>query len=268
MSDGELERVAADSAELTEEARSALMAEIQKRGLSLELSDPFPPPAPPTEPASEHWTTVKRFANLTEAARSKEALDAAGIECQLTNMAGLDWFVANIVGGVKLMVKPENILDAQEVLDEGVTDRDPDLQNWSTLKRFRDLPEAILAKGALDSAGIECHITDDNMVRLDWFISNLLGGVKLVVKPEDRDVAEEILDQPTPEQIEYDEGQAFSQPTCPKCGSFEVTFENALKGVALAGLYMASLPIPVESRRWSCSDCGNRWTEDKQETHS
>lgn len=44
------------------------------------------------------------------------------------------------------------------------------------VRKFRDLPEALLAKGSLDSAGIECHLADDNMVRMDWFISNLLGG--------------------------------------------------------------------------------------------
>jgi hypothetical protein len=48
-----------------------------------------------------------------------------------------------------------------------------------TLRKFRDLPEALLAKGALESAGIESQLVDDNMIRMDWFISNLLGGIKL-----------------------------------------------------------------------------------------
>ncbi|HEY6369634.1 MAG TPA: DUF2007 domain-containing protein [Candidatus Sulfotelmatobacter sp.] len=66
-------------------------------------------------------------------------------------------------------------------------------QGMVTIRKFRDLPEALFAKGSLESAGIECVLLDDNMVRLDWFISNLLGGVKLQVKPEDAAVAEEIL---------------------------------------------------------------------------
>src|ERR1700757_2828589 len=57
-----------------------------------------------------------------------------------------------------------------------------EFQHLVPVRKFRDLPEALLAKGSLDSAGIECHLGDDNMVRMDWFISNLLGGVKLVVK--------------------------------------------------------------------------------------
>lgn len=33
------------------------------------------------------------------------------------------------------------------------------------IRRFQNLPEALLAKGSLDSSGIECFLTDDNMVR-------------------------------------------------------------------------------------------------------
>jgi hypothetical protein len=44
---------------------------------------------------------------------------------------------------------------------------------------FRDLPEQLLASGALESAGIECFLADDNMVRMEWFISNLIGGIKI-----------------------------------------------------------------------------------------
>ena len=50
-------------------------------------------------------------------------------------------------------------------------------RNLVPIRHFRDLPEALLAKGGLESAGIESFLADDNMVRMDWFISNLLGGV-------------------------------------------------------------------------------------------
>jgi len=71
-----------------------------------------------------------------------------------------------------------------------------------TLRKFRDMPEALLAKGSLDSTGIECWLADDNMVRLDWFYSNFLGGIKLQVKQEDAEVANEILNQPIPENFD------------------------------------------------------------------
>jgi len=78
-------------------------------------------------------------------------------------------------------------------------------QNAVTIRKFRDLHEAWMAKGSLDSAGIHSWLADDNMVRMDWFISNFLGGVKLQVKPEDVDAAEEILDQPISEDFDVGE---------------------------------------------------------------
>ena len=54
-----------------------------------------------------------------------------------------------------------------------------------TIRQFRDLPEALLAKGSLESAGIECFLADENLVRLDWFISNFIGGIKLKVRVPD-----------------------------------------------------------------------------------
>ncbi|MGC1501765.1 MAG: DUF2007 domain-containing protein, partial [Terriglobales bacterium] len=73
-----------------------------------------------------------------------------------------------------------------------------ELDEFVTLRQFRDLPEALLAKGSLESAGIEALLADDNMIRLDWFYSNLLGGIKLKVRAEDAEAANEILSQPIP----------------------------------------------------------------------
>jgi Putative prokaryotic signal transducing protein len=53
------------------------------------------------------------------------------------------------------------------------------------LCRFRDLPEALVAKGLLDSAGIKCFLSDENTVRMDWMWSNALGGVRLWVREDD-----------------------------------------------------------------------------------
>jgi hypothetical protein len=75
-------------------------------------------------------------------------------------------------------------------------------QDVVVIRKFRDIPEAWMAKGRLDSSGIECWLIDDNMVRLDWFISNFLGGVKLQVKQEDAAIANEILERPIPESFD------------------------------------------------------------------
>ena len=78
----------------------------------------------------------------------------------------------------------------------------PEMRDLVVLRRFRDVPEALLAKGRLEASGIECFLGDENMVRMDWFISNLLGGVKLLVQPEDFSKASQILNEPVSDEFE------------------------------------------------------------------
>src|SRR5271168_4109843 len=110
-------------------------------------------------------------------------------------------------------------MDTAPPQDECVVEFNPTV----TLRQFRDLPEALLAKGGLESAGIEAYLVDDNMIRMDWFISNLLGGIKLKVRPEDAEAASEILSQPIPEMLDVEGIGSFEQPKCPQCQSLDVT---------------------------------------------
>ncbi len=112
-----------------------------------------------------------------------------------------------------------------------------------TVRKFRDLPEALLAKGSLDSAGIESILVDDNMVRMDWLISNLLGGVKLQVDPENVMAANAILDQPIPEDLDFEGVEEYQQPRCPIVG----------------------LPFPVHRKGWICRTCRHTWLEDESD---
>ena len=110
---------------------------------------------------------------------------------------------------------------ARDVLNEELASRgfsptqpDPDgsqdevtLRRMETIRSFPDVMQAWLAKSSLESAGIECGLLDDNMVRLDWGASIVLGGVKLQVKPEDAETALVLLDQPVPEEPGDDDAE-------------------------------------------------------------
>ena len=78
-----------------------------------------------------------------------------------------------------------------------------DFRKLVTIRQFRDLPEALLAKGCLESMGIECFLRDDNLVRLDWFISNFVGGIKLCVNPEDAENAQRFSTSPSSKACTY-----------------------------------------------------------------
>jgi hypothetical protein len=72
------------------------------------------------------------------------------------------------------------------------------LSRLVTLRQYMTLPEALVSKSILDSAGIESFLGDQNIIRMDWFLSNALGGVKLRVREEDADEAAALLNQSQP----------------------------------------------------------------------
>ena len=135
-----------------------------------------------------------------------------------------------------------------------------EMREMVTIRKFRDLPEALFAKGSLESAGIECAMVDDNMVRLDWFISNLLGGVKLQVSQEDAADAEEILSQPIPENFDVTGIGDYQQPRCPRCQSLDVNFQE-VSPAAYVSAYV-NVPIPFHRRAWRCHSCNAEWEDD------
>jgi len=133
-------------------------------------------------------------------------------------------------------------------------------RNLVTIRQFRDLPEALLAHGCLESAGIEAALIDDNMVRMDWFLSNLVGGVKLQVDSQNVDEANAILSQPIPEGFDVAGIGEYQQPRCPKCESLDVTFQELDKPVAFATAWVG-VPIPKHRRAWRCHSCQAEWEE-------
>jgi Putative prokaryotic signal transducing protein len=136
------------------------------------------------------------------------------------------------------------------------------LRELTTLRKFRDLPEALLARGCLESAGIESCLVDDNMVRLDWFWSNLIGGIKLQVREEDAEAAESILDQPIPQSFEVEGIGEYQQPACPKCQSLDVSFQELDRPIAYTSAYL-NVPIPLRRRAWRCHVCRSEWEDDR-----
>jgi hypothetical protein len=130
-----------------------------------------------------------------------------------------------------------------------------------TVRQFRDLPEALLAKGSLESAGIECFLADENLVRLDWFISNFIGGIKLNVRPEDEVNARQILDEPILEGLYVQGVGLYEQPRCPKCQSLDVNYQELDRPIAYMSAFLR-VPIPMQRPAWHCHTCDAEWEDD------
>jgi hypothetical protein len=140
-----------------------------------------------------------------------------------------------------------------------------EFRDLTTIRRYRDLSEALVARAAVESAGIFCFLKDENLVRLEWQISNLIGGIRLQVAAADVEAAETILSQPIPDRIDIPDQPEFVQPRCPRCTSTDVTWERQGRKAALASLYVFALPMPRGSESWTCNNCGLRWIDDEDE---
>lgn len=180
---------------------------------------------------------------------------------------------------LRLARHPDSLTEsARETLEDELERRDiedPDedepaarhneieLQDLVTVRQFRDLPEALLAKGSLESAGIECFLRDDNLVRLDWFISNFIGGIKLCVRTQDAATARQLLDEPILEGLYVHGVGLYEQPRCPKCGSLDVNFQELDRPIAYMSAFL-NVPIPAQRPAWHCHECDAEWEDNRE----
>ena len=124
------------------------------------------------------------------------------------------------------------------------------------------MPDSFLCASILDSAAIECFLLDENTIRMDWFWSNFLGGIKLCVRKLDADAAASLLDQSILEKFEVDRVGEYQQPRCTKCQSLRVSFQGLNRPTDyVRALYRRS---PLHRSLWECDSCGNQWPESSE----
>jgi hypothetical protein len=145
--------------------------------------------------------------------------------------------------------------------EEPITD---DVTGPVTVARFRDIPEALVARAVLEGAGIRCFLRDENTVRLRGL--SRAAGAQLQVAAKDEAEAREVLSQPAPQQFATDSGEEFVQPVCPKCGSTDVMANDHERKV-LAGSIPVSIPLPdrgASGAEWRCLQCDAMWVDDEE----
>ena len=100
-------------------------------------------------------------------------------------------------------------------------------EKFTFLRRFQYSSEAIIYQGKLESQGIEVFMRDNNIVDSNPLYSNAVGGVKMFVKTEDFEKANEILGDVSLYSVDDD-----NQPLkCPECGTELVEMETSIDGV-------------------------------------
>jgi hypothetical protein len=76
-------------------------------------------------------------------------------------------------------------------------------ENLIKFASFLSLLDADLAKMRLEAAGVKCFIFDQNLIQMNWLYSTAVGGVKLYIKADDLEKAQEIMEV-EPEKFDVD----------------------------------------------------------------
>jgi hypothetical protein len=173
-----------------------------------------------------------------------------------------DWH--SLVEDARPALKEEFSRRGLEFREPSLPEDDPPVEyrDLVTIRRYRDLSEAIVARAVVESAGIFCFLKDENLIRLDWQMSNLIGGIRLQVSAADVEAAETVLSQPVPEVIDLPGELEYEQPHCPRCDSIDIAWERQGRKAALFSLYLFSLPLPRGSASWHCNNCGLCWVDE------
>ena len=128
-----------------------------------------------------------------------------------------------------------------------------------TIQSFRELSQAMLAKGMLNSAGIECFLMDDNTGRMLGFISNVIGGIRMKVNKVDAEAATALLEQLIPDVDVADE-ENHQPPRCPECYSADITFREFDKPMSTGA--SLSMSLPIHEKVCECKSCGYQWDDE------
>ena len=135
-----------------------------------------------------------------------------------------------------------------------------------TIANFSHPTEADPIVAWLESEEIECFVTNEHTITMNWLYSNAIGGVGVQVKAADVERANEILQavlnpdavkgEPTPSDSEIDQNNdTTSEICCPECGSENVYYEKFSRRLVFASWVLLSVPLPFLKKKWKCREC-------------
>lgn len=114
-----------------------------------------------------------------------------------------------------------------------------------TLGSFEFLADVQIIKGKLESEGIVVTLKDANMVGVEPFASNAIGGIKLQVHRADKERAQAIFDEVRNYAVD-DDGELIACPNC-KAQKSEVIY--------LRKTLMHKLFPFLEPKKYRCTQC-------------
>ena len=119
------------------------------------------------------------------------------------------------------------------------------------IQTFDNFFSANIQLTRLRAAGVECYLKDEYIVSIDPFLSNAIGGIKLMVRKSEEHNVRKLL-----RELNAESDQKL---LCPQCGSNKFilvpkrTTENLL--AAITTWLFSAYAVSAENV-YQCSNCG------------
>jgi hypothetical protein len=142
------------------------------------------------------------------------------------------------------------------------------MDNLKTIITFTFPQDANLAKGFLESEGLETYIKDELTAQVNNFYSNAIGGVKLQVNENDYENGIRLLqkggyinsddkkDEIKIEIVHLD--KSTNKKICPFCKSDNIG-KKKVPNIVTIILLIFSILFPIFISSYICYDCNKAW---------
>lgn len=132
----------------------------------------------------------------------------------------------------------------------------------TTAATTTDFIQAHIIRGRLEAEGLHPSVAFEHHIRMNWFISNALGGVRVQVPPSEQKQALYIVQQINANSYQAlleEQQETQDDLCCPACGSKDVRRSRFTESLALVVLWFMMLPIPFQTGAYNCQSCKHHW---------
>ena len=140
-----------------------------------------------------------------------------------------------------------------------------------TIASYPEPLEANLIRSKLLSEDIECILLNENIISVQPFYSNAVGGIKLQVHEDDAERARKIIDDANKPNLHVVYKDKTIRPKknnhphnvlCPECSSSDVYFERLSNAELILCILFLGIPYFFISGTYNCYNCGHKWRKD------
>lgn len=149
------------------------------------------------------------------------------------------------------------------------------MDNWKILITFTYPHEAHMAKGFLESEGIDTEIRDEYTAQVNNFYSNAIGGVKILIEESNYENGLKILQKGgfvnpdnAENEIKIDNvrlDRTADKSLCPFCHSKNIGKNKEANILTIVVFFILGAFFPIFKSSYTCFDCEKKWKFDKKQ---